>query len=161
MRYFKNIIKKILKLFKPVIKFLIKDAVMDIMLFEIKYFIDPKKVKLAKTASISNALLNTNSGTIEIGEYTFFGPNVTIIAGTHDHTQFGINRMKSIPSYGQDVKIGDGVWIGSNSTIVGPCIIGDNAVIAAGSVVTKNVKPNTIVSGVPARTISIIDDISN
>jgi acetyltransferase-like isoleucine patch superfamily enzyme len=149
--------KERLKTFtKKIIKRVIYSVVMDILLFDIRFFVDPKKVILAKTASISNALLNTNSGTITIGEYTFFGQNVTVIAGTHDHTLFGKDRMHSIPQTGQDVVIGNGVWVGSNAIIVGPCIIGDNAVISAGAVVMKDVDANTIVSGNPARPISVL-----
>ena len=49
--------------------------------------------------------------------------------------------------------IGTGVWLGSNVVVLGPCVIGDNAVVAAGSVVAKNVEANTIVGGVPAKLI--------
>ncbi len=145
------------KYIRRLIRRLIYPEVMDILLFEARFFVDPTRVKVAKTASISNALLNTNSGTITIGDYTFFGQNVSIIAGTHDHTLLGKERMHSIPQQGQDIVIGNGVWIGSNATVLGPCHIGDNAVIAAGSVVMKDVNANTIVCGVPARPISTIE----
>jgi len=49
--------------------------------------------------------------------------------------------------------IKDGVWVASNATIIGPCIIGENAVIGAGSVVLGDVEPYTIVAGNPARVI--------
>jgi acetyltransferase-like isoleucine patch superfamily enzyme len=126
---------------------------MDILLFDIRIFVDPSRVKIAKTAALSNALLNTNSGTITIGEYTFCGQNVSIITGTHDYSLLGKDRMESIPQEGQDIIIGNGVWIGSNATILGPCVIGDNAVVASGAVVTNDVAPYDIVAGVPARRI--------
>jgi acetyltransferase-like isoleucine patch superfamily enzyme len=148
--------KRLKKYVKQLIRHLIYGTVKDILLFEVRYFVDPKRVKLAGTASISNALLNTNSGTITIGEYTFFGQNASIITGTHDYTRFGKERMHTIPQTGQDIVIGNGVWIGSNATVLGPCYIGDNAVIAAGAVVVKNVAANTIVAGVPAKQIAVI-----
>ena len=49
--------------------------------------------------------------------------------------------------------IRDSVWVGSNSTILQGVTIGDNAVVGAGAVVTKDVPENTIVGGVPARVI--------
>lgn len=49
------------------------------------------------------------------------------------------------------------VWVGSNSTILRGVTVGDNAIIAAGSVVTKDVAANTVVGGVPARHIRDID----
>lgn len=57
--------------------------------------------------------------------------------------------------YHGKVTIGDNVFIGANSLIVNECSIGNNAVIAAGSVVTKNVEANTIVGGVPAKKIGM------
>ncbi|GAB04398.1 putative acetyltransferase [Gordonia amarae NBRC 15530] len=53
--------------------------------------------------------------------------------------------------------IGPRVWVGANSTIVPGVRIGEGAIVAAGSVVTKDVAPNTIVGGVPAKPIREID----
>lgn len=55
-----------------------------------------------------------------------------------------------------DVILGKNVWIGSNATILSGVTIGDNAVVAAGAVVTKDVAPNTVVGGVPAKLMKII-----
>src|SRR5207247_9840370 len=54
-------------------------------------------------------------------------------------------RLKTAP-----VKIADNVWIGMNAVILKGVTIGENSVVAAGSVVTKNVEPNTVVAGNPA-----------
>jgi acetyltransferase-like isoleucine patch superfamily enzyme len=51
------------------------------------------------------------------------------------------------------IHIGKNVWIGANATVLAGVTIGDGAVVAAGAVVTKDVEPNTIVGGVPARLI--------
>ena len=55
------------------------------------------------------------------------------------------------------IRLGRNVWVGSNSTILQGVTIGDNAIIAAGSVVTKDVQANTIVGGVPARYLRSIE----
>ena len=55
------------------------------------------------------------------------------------------------------IRLGKNVWVGSNSTILRGVTVGDNAIIAAGSVVTKDVAANTVVGGVPARHIRDID----
>ena len=59
------------------------------------------------------------------------------------------------------VKIGCRVWIGSHATILPGVTIGDNAVVAAGAVVTKDVEPNMVVAGVPAKVIKKFDSNGN
>lgn len=56
------------------------------------------------------------------------------------------------------IKIGRRVWIGAHATVLPGVTIGDNAVIAAGAVVTKDVPANAVVGGVPAKIIKIIGD---
>jgi acetyltransferase-like isoleucine patch superfamily enzyme len=101
---------------------------------------------------------NTSSGFIEVGDYTFTGHNVSIITGTHRYESLLSERMSDSPMFGRDIIIGKGVWIGSNAVILGPCKIGDHAVIAAGSVVLSGTEiPScTIVGGIPAKTIKTI-----
>ena len=55
------------------------------------------------------------------------------------------------------IHIGKNVWIGANATVLAGVNIGDGAVVAAGAVVTKDVEPNTIVGGVPAKLLKKID----
>ncbi|MDR1955396.1 MAG: sugar O-acetyltransferase, partial [Treponema sp.] len=52
-------------------------------------------------------------------------------------------------------------WIGANATVIPGVTIDDNAIVAAGAVVTKNVPANTVVGGVPAKIIKIIDSQIN
>lgn len=62
-----------------VIRRIIWRPVMDIILHDVRIFVHPERIFINKTAAMSNALLNTNSGTITVGEYTFCGQNVSII----------------------------------------------------------------------------------
>ena len=55
------------------------------------------------------------------------------------------------------IHIGKNVWIGANATVLAGVTIGDGAVVAAGAVVTKDVEPNTIVGGIPAKVIKKIE----
>jgi acetyltransferase-like isoleucine patch superfamily enzyme len=106
-----------------------------------------------------NTLFNLSSGQISVGEHTFTGHNVSIITGTHDYQSLLADRLTDIPASGRDITIGQGVWIGSNAIILGPCTIGDHAVIAAGAVVTagSQIPSRAIVAGVPAKIVKQID----
>ena len=55
------------------------------------------------------------------------------------------------------IHIGRNVWIGANATVLAGVTIGDGAVVAAGAVVTKDVEPNSVVGGVPAKLIKRIE----
>ena len=84
---------------------------------------------------------------IEIGENVAISHDVTIMdSDAHEGLWEGYEKTKPI-------KIGNHVWIGTRVTILKGVTIGDNAIIAAGSVVTKDVPNNTIVAGVPAKVI--------
>jgi acetyltransferase-like isoleucine patch superfamily enzyme len=116
------------------------------------------RLRIHPTARVWNALFNVASGSITIEENVFFGHNVTILTGTHDYHQQGTARCVAVPSSGNDVIIERGAWVASNSTIIGPCRIGRSSVVAAGAVVTRDVKPLTVVAGIPARELKRIVD---
>ncbi|MEO6910946.1 MAG: sugar O-acetyltransferase [Edaphobacter sp.] len=85
---------------------------------------------------------------IEIGDQTQIGPAVQIYAA--DHPRDPEARRANLES-GRPVRIGANVWIGGGAIILPGVTIGDDAIIGAGSVVTRNVRPGTIVVGNPAR----------
>ncbi len=118
---------------------------------------DEARLHVASTAIVNNALFNLSGGHVTVGEHAFFGHNVSVLTGTHDVKEFGAERQKAIVGEGRDVVIGEGVWIASNATVVGPCTIGDHAVVGACSLVQRDVEPYTIVAGLPAREIRRID----
>jgi acetyltransferase-like isoleucine patch superfamily enzyme len=122
---------------------------------EIRIFGDRERLHLAPTAAMVNTLFNLSSGEIFVGDYSFTGHNVCLITGTHDYHARLEDRTTGIPVDGRDITIGQGVWIGSNAVILGPCTIGDHAVIAAGAVVTagSQIPAGAIVAGIPAKVI--------
>ena len=97
----------------------------------------------------------TNSGHVWIDDYVLLGFHVKLLCGHHDYTLRGIERMP-FPSEGFDIKIGKGAWLASGCIIIGPCNIGDNAVIGAGSVVTHDIPAEQLWAGNPARFIKDI-----
>jgi len=110
----------------------------------------PERIHIHPTAVISNATLNSSSGSITIERGAFFGQSVLILAGTHDPSLRGEARFTHLPSEGRDILIEEGAWVASGAIIIGPCVVGRHAVVAAGSVVTRDVEPETMVAGVPA-----------
>lgn len=122
----------------------------DPELFHTIVYPDRRRVHLDPTAVLNNALLNTSSGDITIGRHAFFGHNVSLLTGTHDFSVFGAARQVAVPDSGRDIVIGEGVWLSSNVTVIGPCIIGEHAVVGVNSLVFDDVAPYTVVAGSPA-----------
>lgn len=92
---------------------------------------------------------------VKIGKQVAVGPNCTLY--THDHEY----RDKNLPAWkggivSNPINIGDGAWIGSGVTILPGITIGERCVVAAGSVVTKDLEGGSIYGGVPAKLIKNI-----
>lgn len=92
---------------------------------------------------------------VRIGDHCMIGPNTLITTVNHPMSPLKRRQHKGIAS---PVIIGDDVWIGGNCTILPGVTIGNNVVVAAGAVVTKDVPDNCVVGGVPAKIIKYIED---
>jgi acetyltransferase-like isoleucine patch superfamily enzyme len=106
-----------------------------------------------------NVFVNQNCtfydlGGLDIADDVMIGPNVSII--TSGHPLEPAQRRASVVA--KPIVIERNVWIAAGATIVGGVTVGENSVVAAGSVVTKDVPPNTLVGGNPARVIRSIAD---
>ncbi|WP_026691606.1 sugar O-acetyltransferase [Alteribacter aurantiacus] len=91
---------------------------------------------------------------VTIGKQCMLAPGVHIYTASHP---LDVKGRYSGQEFGKPVTIGDNVWIGGGAIINPGVTIGDNAVIASGAVVTKDVPPNTVVGGNPARIIKEIE----
>lgn len=128
----------------------------DPALFRPLIYGDPARLHIHPTAVVNNTLFNLSSGEITVGEYAFFGHNVSVLTGTHDWTKFGAERQIAVPESGRDVVIEEGVWVSSNAIIVAPCRIGAHSVVGVGSLVLRDVQPYTIVAGHPSKVLRTI-----
>lgn len=100
---------------------------------------------------------------ITLGDGVWIGANVTL--ATPNHPLLAEERLNAAYpdgwhdlEYSEPITIGNGCWICSSVTICGGVTIGENSVVAAGSVVVRDVPPNCIVAGVPAKVIRPIDE---
>ena len=106
-----------------------------------------------------NVFVNQNCtfydlGGLDIGDDVMIGPNVSIITSGHP-IEPSRRRARVVA---KPIVIERNVWIAANAIIIGGVTVGENSVVAAGSVVTRNVPANVLVGGNPARVIrSIID----
>lgn len=96
-----------------------------------------------------NAVLGPSGG-IEIGSHVLIGPGLTMSSENHrfDELERPIYQQGVVPG---KIIIANNCWIASNVTILAGVTLGEGCVVAAGAVVTKDVAPNSIVGGVPAR----------
>src|ERR1700742_5199013 len=104
-----------------------------------------------------NVFVNQNCtfydlGGLDIADDVMIGPNVSII--TSGHPIEPSQRRACVIA--KPIVSERTVWIGAGTTILGGVTVGENSVVAAGSVVTKDVPPNTLVGGNPARVIRSI-----
>jgi maltose O-acetyltransferase len=115
------------------------------------------KVKIGANTFIGHESMITGGlAKIEIGSNCDISERVSIFCGTHEIDSKGTRAAGK--GIGKDIKIGDGVWIGYGSLILPGVTIGNKAIIAAGSVVHKDVEEDTIVGGNPIKIIRRINE---
>ena len=110
-----------------------------------------RNIHIGKHVFINSGCHFQDQGGIYIGDHVLIGHNVVLATINHDLNPFDRHSIY------KPIHIGNRVWIGSNVVITQGVTIGDGAVIAAGAVVTRDVQPNTVAGGVPARTIKTIE----
>jgi acetyltransferase-like isoleucine patch superfamily enzyme len=94
---------------------------------------------------------------LEIGDNVRLDSGLTIL--THDFATYVFRLVyKDFVSATAKVKIGSNVYFGRNCTVLKGVSIGDNCIIGLGSLITKDIPPNSVVAGVPAKVISTLDD---
>ncbi|KEZ53162.1 sugar O-acetyltransferase [Metabacillus indicus] len=111
-----------------------------------------KNIHVGRNVFINSGCRFQDQGGIIIGDGALVGHNVVLATLNHD-----IDPGKRSTLHPAPITIGTNVWIGANATILPGVTIGDGAVIAAGAVVTKDVPPNVIAGGVPAKMIKKIE----
>lgn len=131
--------------------------------FNIQY---GRHVKIGKWTFVNFGATFLDGNMITLGDHVAVGPNVQFITDTHPlrpEDRFGPPKEGSelpfsVVNYAHPITVDDYAWIGAGAIILPGVTIGRGAVVAAGSVVTKDVAPRMIVAGNPAREIRSVDD---
>ena len=92
---------------------------------------------------------------VYLGDGVLFGPKVSIISANHN---FNDNRSESIVRESDKIIIHDNVWLGVGVVVLPGVTIGKNSIIGANSTVVKNIPPNVVAVGSPARVISKLNN---
>lgn len=111
-----------------------------------------KNIHIGQHVFINTGCTMQDQGGIFIGDGALIGHHATLVTLNHDLDPNHRGNLHPAP-----IHIGKNVWLGANVTVLPGVSIGDGAVIAAGAVVTKNVEPDTIAAGVPAKAIKKIE----
>jgi acetyltransferase-like isoleucine patch superfamily enzyme len=111
-----------------------------------------KNITVGENVFINSGCRFQDQAGITIGDGALIGHNVVLATLNH-----GFQPDDRSTTYPAPIRIGKNVWISANATIVPGITIGDNAIIAAGAVVSKDVPDNAVVGGVPAKIIKFID----
>lgn len=120
--------------------------------------LSPHNFQIGDNSSISHFTTIYAAFGVSIGKNCFISSNCGI--SSYNHVQESLNRQLDVEKdqlFSKPVIIGNNVWIGMNACILPGVVIGDNTIIGSGSIVTKNVPPNEIWVGNPARFIKKID----
>ena len=126
------------------------------------FFIEPplhmaygKNTHIGENFYANFNLVIVDDGDVYIGDNVMIAPNVTISPTGHpvEPETRKLGMQFSIP-----IRIGNNVWIGSNSVILPGVSIGDNSVIGAGSIVTKDIPSNVVAVGNPCKVLRPIDE---
>jgi acetyltransferase-like isoleucine patch superfamily enzyme len=107
-----------------------------------------KNITLGKRTFINSGCKFQDQGGVVIGEDCLIGHNTVLATLNHD-----LDPTRRADMHPAPITIGSNVWIGANVTVLPGVSIGDNAVVAAASVVTKDVPANAVVVGSPARVV--------
>lgn len=116
-------------------------------------FLDIGRISIGDNTSLTNSNIFDGRGGLEIGDDCMIGFQSVILSKTHR------SDRKDVPislqgMYQKKVKIENGVWVGCKVVILPGVTIGARSIVAAGSVVVKDVPPDVVVGGVPAKILS-------
>lgn len=115
-----------------------------------------RMIRLGNHVVINDFVHIWGGGGVEIGDHSMLAAHTVLTTQTHDADALRRGLTYDETSIMKPVRIGRNVWVGSAAVILPGVTIGDNAIVGAGAVVTRDVPPNVVVMGVPARTTRVL-----
>jgi acetyltransferase-like isoleucine patch superfamily enzyme len=110
-----------------------------------------ENINIGKNVFVNHACTFMDRGGITLEDNVLIGPKVNLITTNHP-----INPAERRATISLPIVIKKGAWIGVGATILAGVTIGENSIVAAGAIVTKDVPDNTIVGGIPAKILKTI-----
>ncbi len=132
--------------------FLLKKSYPDLRLWNEPVIYHPENLSIGEKVAINNNFWANALGGIKIGNNVLIGPSVIIHSANHNFKKIDI-PIRDQGHELREVIIEDDVWVAARVTILPGVRVGKGSIITAGSVVTKDVAPYSIVTGVPAKLI--------
>lgn len=111
------------------------------------------ELRIGSTCWINGGCYFDVSAPIVVGDRVALAQEVMILTNTHE---MGTHDARAAELRRAPVVIGDGVWIGARAIVLPGVTVGAGAVVGAGAIVTRDVEPDTVVAGVPARPITAL-----
>lgn len=112
-----------------------------------------RNLKIGREVFINSNAMMVDLGGITIADHALIGPGAYLISVNH---YLDVDKRRGVTL--KPVHIGKNAWIGARAVVLPGVSVGENAVVAAGAVVSKNVAANTVVAGVPAKVIKILEN---
>jgi maltose O-acetyltransferase len=119
-----------------------------------KCFFGGNKLTIGNNVFVNYDCFFDNLSTITIDDNVSVGMRVLFCTSTHEVCK---TEKRAGKTYGKDISVGKGSWIGANVTILPGVKIGEGCIIASGSIVNSDCEPNSMYAGVPARKVKDLD----
>lgn len=118
----------------------------------------PGKIHLHEDVYVGDRSFLYGSGEIEVGRFSTLAYNVSLISVEHGFRDPSIPMAFQMPELGR-IEIGENVWLGARVVVTSGVKINDGSIVMAGSVVTKDVSPYTLVAGIPAKMLKNVSPL--
>lgn len=117
----------------------------------------PQNISIGANVFMNRGVVITAPAPISIGNDVLIGPYAILNSGNHRY-QLRSEKIRNQGHHLEPIVVGNDCWIGAGAILLPGVVMGDGSVVAAGAVVTRDIGPGVVVSGVPARPLRVRTD---